>query len=100
MISTSLHLYSEFRLTTDALRDLDASIFEDFVRQTRAEPGCSKAELFQQGNEEDIFMLIAEFENEEALQAHLEADWRHESVRKLRPMLEEGLRRFTMHRLA
>jgi len=100
MISTSLHLYSEFRLTAEALENLDSSIFEDFVQHTRAEPGCSRADLYQREDEGDIFMLIAEFENQQALEAHLDADWRQERISKMRSMLDGGLRRFTMHHIA
>ncbi len=99
MISTSLHLYSEFRLTEEALKELDTSVFEEFVKHTRDEPGCNRADLYRRDDAEDVFMLIAEFENQEALEAHLNADWRHERISNMRTMLEGGLRRFTMQQI-
>jgi quinol monooxygenase YgiN len=100
MTKTGLHLYSEFRLSAEALESLEPSAFDDHIQQMLDEPGCTRAEVFRREDEDAVFLLIAVFENEDALRAHLEADFRLESVGKMRSMIEGGLRRFTMQRVA
>ncbi len=98
MISTAVHLFSEFRLKPEAIAEIQGE-FDSFVNHTRAEPGCTSAELFRRNDEDEIYVLMAEFHSEDALSEHLDAAWRLEVIEKLIPWLEGDLHRFTMQRV-
>ena len=100
MITTSLLLYSEFRLNPDALADLDGSVFQEFVEQTLEEQGCLRCEVFRREDDDAAFVVVSEFEDEAALHAHLDAGFRLEQLERLQSLLAAPPRRFTMHRLA
>jgi len=94
-----LQLIVEIRCKPGAEREIEQRVLE-FVKRTRAEPGCAWASFHRVEEDSERFVFLAEFVDEHALQLHFDADWREELTHDLQGKLAEWPRRYTLRRVA
>ena len=97
-ITTTLQLYVEFHAKPERLSDVE-QIVETFAKKTREEPGCDRIEVFRRTDEPETFVALMAFQDEAALQAHLDAEWRKDIAFQSPELMEGEFRRFTMQRM-
>ena len=56
-------------------RDELISKSQDLIKATRLEPGCISYNLYASTENEDALIMIEKYENKEALDAHMQADY-------------------------
>lgn len=67
------------------------ALFEGVVERTRSEDGCLRYELFQDREDDDRIILLEEWRDEEALNAHLGAEHIKDLFQKIMQLLtDEG----------
>jgi quinol monooxygenase YgiN len=69
----------------DSLDEFVALAQEKMVRPTQAAPGCLRYELWQDLDQPDKFVIIEEWESEEAHAAHLASGWLEPVIAELQP---------------
>ena len=69
----------------DSLEEFVALAQEKMVRPTQAAPGCLRYELWQDLDEPGRFVIIEEWESEEAHAAHLASGWLEPVIAELQP---------------
>ncbi len=99
MQTTAVQLLVEFRAKAERLGEVE-QIVETFAEKSREEPGCDRFELFRRTDEPEVFVALMEFQDEAALQAHLDAEWRKDIAFQSPELMEGEFRRFTMQRFA
>ena len=99
MQTTTVQMIAEVRAVPQHADDL-ARLFTEFAEHTRNEPGCERFEVYRQTEEPNVFVAVMSFSDEQALQAHLEDEWRQRIVTQAADWLEGRPRRFTMQRFA
>ena len=99
MLSTTVQMIAEIQAKPEHVGELQALV-DTFVANTRAEPACERMEIFRRTDDSNAFVVFVEFQDEEGLEAHLEAEWRQAFLFEARDWIEGPPRRFTMQRLA
>ena len=99
MLSTTVQMIVEIHAKPEHLGDLE-DLAGIFAENTRAEPGCARMEIYRRTDEPHVIVVFAEFENQQGLEAHLDAQWRQAFLLEARDWIEGPPRRFTMQRFA
>jgi quinol monooxygenase YgiN len=55
-------------------RDELISKSQDLIKSTRSEPGCISYDLYASTENDDALVMIEQYENKEALDAHMQSD--------------------------
>ena len=69
----------------DSLEEFVALAQEKMVKPTQAAPGCLRYELWQDLDEPSRFVIIEEWESEQAHAAHLASGWLEPVIAELQP---------------
>jgi len=99
MESTNLQLIAELRCQPDAVEEL-LRLGAEFAERTRKEEGCLEALFYRANEDEELFVFLAEFRDEEAIEEHLEQSWRQGVLEEWPQILESPPRRITLRRVA
>jgi quinol monooxygenase YgiN len=92
MASGKTRILVHFTLQSDRVLDFIREANRLLVEPTRGEPGCLAYDLCQDQTDPARFALVAEWESEAALNAHLAQESLHATVAKLRSMMAEAPR--------
>jgi quinol monooxygenase YgiN len=60
---------------------------EKLIEPTRAEPGCRKYELFVNDENEADFVLVEEYQSDDAFKAHMDSKHVAEAIARAVPLL-------------
>ena len=99
MESEKLQLFVEIRCKPGRVTEVEDYV-QHFIERTRAESGCTDAAIYRVNEDEDCFVFVGEFVDEDALTAHFEEGWRQILVEELPELLAAPPRRMTMRRVA
>lgn len=70
---------------SDTIDEFVALAQEKMVTPTQSAPGCLRYELWQDLDQPNKFVIIEEWENEDAHGAHLASDWLQPVIAELAP---------------
>jgi quinol monooxygenase YgiN len=89
-VSKPVHVVVKVVARADAVSDV-RSIVLTLAEKSRAESGCTSYEVIQNLAEPETFLLVEEWENLVALEAHNKTAHFHEAVEKSVPLLASAL---------
>lgn len=89
-MSKPVHVVVKVVARADAVSDV-RSIVLTLAEKSRAERGCTSYEVIQNIDEPETFLLVEEWENLAALEAHNKTPHFHEAVGKSVPFLAKPL---------
>ena len=85
MASDAIGVVVGLSAKTDSIDEFVGLAQEKMVKPTQAAPGCLRYELWQDLDQPDLFVIIEEWESEEAHAAHLASGWLQPVIEELQP---------------
>ncbi len=90
MTESAVSVFASFRPGQGRASDL-RSLLTWMVERTRAEPGCERYDLYEQGDAGGTLHLFERYRSQEALEAHRATDHYVEYRRQVEDLLEEPI---------